>query len=253
MNPAAGRSPVARGRWTDVYDLGGGRVLKRYRDTSAKPIAAFEARVMAHARAHGVPVPEVFEVDGCDLVLEKIDGPTMLEHLARRPLSLRHHARTLAQLHDIVHTVPAPDGLRQPFGPGGALLHLDLHPDNVILSSSGPALIDWQGAVAGPPAADLAHTWLLLRTSVVPGPLFQRVVGTVGQRLFARTFVACVDAKAVRQALPVVAARRLQDSTLLEVEAARIRRLLRRAGMTGRPSGPGGELSDPGGGPGQGP
>lgn len=230
MKLASGASPVARGRWTDVYDLGGGRILKRYRDTSAEPIAAFEAGVMVHARAHGVPVPEVFEVDGCDLVLEKIDGPTMLEDLTRRPLSLRQHARTLAELHGIVHAVAAPGGLQHPFGPGGALLHLDLHPDNVILSGSGPMLIDWQGAVAGPAAADVAHTWLLIRTSVVPGPILQRAVGSVGQRLFASTFLAHVDAAATTSALPVVAARRLQDSTLLEVEATRIRRLLKARG-----------------------
>ena len=230
--PTSGRRPVARGRWTDVYDLGGGRVLKRYRDTSAGPIAAFEARVMVHARAHGVPVPEVFEVDGCDLVLEKIDGPTMLGDLTRRPVSLRRHARTLAELHDVVHAVPAPGGLRHPFGPGGALLHLDLHPDNVILSSSGPTLIDWQGAVAGPPAADVAHTWLLLRTSMVPGPLLQRAVGTVGQRLFARMFLARVDPTAVARALPMVGERRLQDPTLLQAEAARIRRLLKARART---------------------
>lgn len=227
MNLTPGRPPIARGRWTDVYDLGGGRVLKRYRDASAEPIAAFEAGVMVHARAHGAPVPEVVEVDGCDLVLEKVDGPTMLEDLTRRPLGLRRHARTLAELHDIVHAVPAPDGLRRPFGTGGTLLHLDLHPDNVILSGSGPMLIDWQGAVAGPPAADVAHTWLLLRTSVVPGPPLQRAVGTVGQRLFARTFLARVDATAAIGALPMVGARRLQDPTLLEVEAARIRRLVK--------------------------
>jgi hypothetical protein len=87
-------------------------------------------------------------------------------------------------------------------------------------------LIDWQGAVAGPAAADIAHTWLLLRTSVVPGPLAQRVVGTVGQRLFARTFLTRVDATAVTRALPMVGARRLQDPTLLDVEAARIRGVL---------------------------
>lgn len=227
MNLTSGQAPMARGRWTDVYDLGGGRILKRYRDTSAKPIAAFEAAVMVHARAHGVPVPEVFEVNGRDLVLERIDGPTMLRDLTRRPFAMRHQAQTLAELHRIVHTVPAPEGLPHPFGPGDALLHLDLHPDNVILSPSGPVLIDWQGAVAGPAAADVAHTWLLIRTSVVPGPLPQRAVGTVGQRLFARTFLAHVDATAATRELPAVGARRLRDPSLLEAEAARIRRLLR--------------------------
>ena len=214
---------MARGRWTDVYDVGGGRVVKRYRDPAAEPIAALEATVMAHARAHGVPVPEVFEVRGGDLVLEKIDGPTMLQDVTRHPHRMPHHARTLAQLHEAVHAVAAPADFNRPFGPGTTLLYLDLHPDNVILSHSGPVLIDWQGAFAGPAAADVAHTWLLIRTSVVPGSAFQRAVGSVGQRLFARTFLTHVDVVKVREQLPAVAARRLQDSTLLAAEARRIR------------------------------
>lgn len=97
----------------------------------------------------------------------------------------------------------------------------------MILSRSGPVLIDWQGAVAGPPAVDVAHTWLLIRTSVVPGPFLQRAIGSLGQRLFARTYLAHVDAAAVTRELPAVAARRLQDPSLLEAEATRIRRLLK--------------------------
>jgi tRNA A-37 threonylcarbamoyl transferase component Bud32 len=227
MSVAPTEGLVARGRWTDVYDVGGGRILKRYRDPAAAPIAAFEAAVMAHARAHGLPVPEVFDVREGDLVMERIDGPTMLQGVTRRPHTMSHHARTLGELHQAVHAVAAPEGLEHPFGPGGVLLHLDLHPDNVILARSGPVLIDWQGAVAGPAAADVAHTWLLIRTSVVPGPLFQRAIGSVGQRLFAKTFLAHVDAAAAIQQLPAVAARRLQDSSLLEAEAIRIRRLVK--------------------------
>lgn len=217
---------IARGRWTDVHDLGGGRILKRYRDAAAASVAAFEAGVMAHARAHGVPVPEVFDVGEGELVMERIDGPTMLQAVTRRPHELSRHARTLAALHEAVHAVAPPDGLEHPFGPAGVLLHLDLHPDNVILSRAGPILIDWQGAVAGPAASDLIHTWLLLRTSLVPGPALQRAVGSIGQRLFARTFLRQIDASAAMQQLPAVAARRLRDPSLLGTEADRIRRLV---------------------------
>ena len=115
---------LASGRWTDVYDAGGGRVVKRYRDPAAAWIADFEARVMTHARAHRVPVPEVFDVDGGDIVLERIPGPTMLHALARHPRAMPDHARTLATLHRAVHEVPAPAGLDEPFGPGGVLLPL---------------------------------------------------------------------------------------------------------------------------------
>jgi DNA-binding helix-hairpin-helix protein with protein kinase domain len=48
--------PIARGRDAEVYAIGDGRVLRRYR--SPGPTER-EMRVMAHARAHGYPVPQV--------------------------------------------------------------------------------------------------------------------------------------------------------------------------------------------------
>src|ERR1700758_4060837 len=48
-----------------------------------------EAEVMARARAHGVPVPEVFAGAGGDIVRERAYGPTMLTELGRRPLTFR--------------------------------------------------------------------------------------------------------------------------------------------------------------------
>jgi tRNA A-37 threonylcarbamoyl transferase component Bud32 len=39
-----------------------------------------EARTMDYARRHGYPVPAVEEIsaDGTDLVMERIDGPSMV-------------------------------------------------------------------------------------------------------------------------------------------------------------------------------
>ena len=70
------------------------------------------------------------------LVLERIDGSTMLTSL-RRPWRMPHAARTLAELHARLHEIPFEDA---------RLLHLDLHPDNVLLSSRGPVVIDWTNA-----------------------------------------------------------------------------------------------------------
>jgi aminoglycoside phosphotransferase (APT) family kinase protein len=98
---------------------------------------------MAHARAHGVPVPEVFDVAGCDIVMEWADGPTMLTVLGRRPLTFRRQARLLARLRAVVHAVPAPEWLPAPFGDAGGaqvLLQRDLHPQNVILTAGGPQI-----------------------------------------------------------------------------------------------------------------
>src|ERR1700761_5987177 len=111
---------LGSGRNADVYDIGGGRVLRRYRDGRDPDRVAAEAQVMAHARAGGVPVPEVFDVAGADIVMERAVGPTMLDVLGRRPWTIRAHARLLARLHELVHQVPASGlagfALRSPFG-----------------------------------------------------------------------------------------------------------------------------------------
>jgi tRNA A-37 threonylcarbamoyl transferase component Bud32 len=229
--------PLGSGRSAEIYDLGHGRVLRRYRDR-ARP-AQPEAEVISWAGAHGVPVPEVFDVDGPDIVMEKVDGPTMLADLARHPWRLASHAATLARLHERVHAVPAIDRLRAPFGAGGVLLHLDLHPDNVLLSARGPVLIDWEGAGRGPAAqADLAICWVVVAMSLVPGSLWQQAVGRAGQRLFADA-VLRHSGLSVGTAWRAEAARfRLLDPNIRDAEAARIRRMLVRADA-GADAGPG--------------
>jgi aminoglycoside/choline kinase family phosphotransferase len=215
---------VGVGRSADVYDLGHGRVLRRYHDHARS--ARGEAEIMSWAAAHGVPVPEVFDADGPDIVMEKVDGPTMLTDVARRPWRLAGHAALLAGLHGQVHAVPALDWLRAPMGEGGALLHLDLHPENVLLSARGPVVIDWEGAGRGPAEADVALCWLVVATSEVPGSAWQRAVGRAGQRLFADILVRRSGLR-VDAACRAEAARfRLLDPHLRPGEAARVRRVL---------------------------
>src|SRR5712671_951135 len=98
---------VGAGRNADVFDIGGGRVLRRYRDGREAGRVDTEAQVMTHARAFGVPVPEVFDVSGSDIVMERAAGPTMLDVVGRRPCTVRAQARLLARLHGLVHQVPA--------------------------------------------------------------------------------------------------------------------------------------------------
>lgn len=215
---------VASGRYNDVYELGPDRVLRRYRDAGRMP--SWEADVMRLARSRGVPVPAVHDVDGPDMTLELVRGRTMLADLTRRPWRLLSHARTLVELHRLVHRVPAPPELPAPFGAGDTLLHLDLHPGNVILSSTGPVIIDWQGAARGPAAADLAHTYLLLVTSSVTGPAPHRLLARAGQAPFASFFRWAAGPAAVDSQLRAVAGRRLTDPSLFPEEALRIERML---------------------------
>ena len=112
-----------------MYALDARTVLRRYR---RRDVPAAEVAVMRYVRERGYPAPRVVSVDGADLVLERATGATMRADLAQRPWTLVRHARLLADLHRRLHGVPAPEWLPA-IGPGGAVLHLDLHPENVLL------------------------------------------------------------------------------------------------------------------------
>jgi Ser/Thr protein kinase RdoA (MazF antagonist) len=219
---------LGSGRNADVYDIGGGRVLRRYRDGRDPDAVDREAKVMAHARGRGVPVPEVFEVAGSDIVMERAVGPTMLDAMARRPWTARGQARLLARLHALVHQVPAPPGLPAPCGDedldSQVLVHRDLHPINVILTSTGPVIIDWEGAARAPAIFDVAMTWAIVGFSEVPETGLKSAVVRGVQSLFTRSFVSA--AGPIDQAWRAAAVRnRLLDPNVLPSERTRMERL----------------------------
>jgi aminoglycoside phosphotransferase (APT) family kinase protein len=144
---------IARGRTADVFALDAERVLRRYRGGED---TAVEAAVMRHVAGSGYPVPRVHEAHGADLVLERVRGPTLLDALASGEVGVRIGAEILADLHVRLHAVPPRPGARQ------GIVHLDLHPGNVLLGPAGPVVIDWCNAVAGPPELDVSVTALII-------------------------------------------------------------------------------------------
>ena len=246
---------LASGRDADVYDLGNGRVLRR--NTVRTKTSEYEAEVMRFVGAWGYPVPAVHAVSGPDMVMDRVDGPTMLNDLGTRPWMLRRHARTLAKLHRQLHGIPAPDWVptyashpafvtpdadttsptpiqSAEAGPviPDALLHLDLHPDNVILSPSGPVVIDWRNTRRGDGAIDVASTWLIMATSAVPDTSLRWRVIELVRRLFVAEILRHVDRPAAERQLPFVARYRLADRNLLDRERPAIHALLRRTGAS---------------------
>jgi aminoglycoside phosphotransferase (APT) family kinase protein len=215
---------LARGRDAEIFDLGDGRVLRRPMD--GRSLAA-EAAVMAQAEAAGVPVPRVHEVtDKGEIVMDRVDGPTLLQELLARPDSVDEVMRTLVQLHELVHAVEAPAEMRHGSLPGDRLLHLDLHVVNVIRTDDGPVLIDWTNAMAGPAEADLAMTWIL-HSSVQAGDVglddeqqFIRL-----QRRMSESLLALTDVEPIAAVLAEVARWRIADPSVSASEAARVRGL----------------------------
>jgi Ser/Thr protein kinase RdoA (MazF antagonist) len=164
---------------------------------------------MSHARAHGFPVPAAEAVSGTDIVMDRAVGPTMLSDMVRRPWLLPGHAATLAALLTRLHAIHAPGWLPSPLGAGQSLLHLDLHPENVILTASGPVVIDWSNAARGPGAVDAAHSWIVLACSLPPRGRVRRAASLAGRRLFVARFLRAFDRAALAAHLEAAGAYRL--------------------------------------------
>ena len=119
------------------------------------------------------------------IVLQRFDGPTLLQLTRSGAVTRGQAGAILAALCRAVHKTPPPPGvlslrdwmdawLRSAGGtlpapiatgilalierlqPGDELCHGDLHPGNVIMTAEGPRLVDWTGTVRAPAAYDLA-------------------------------------------------------------------------------------------------
>jgi uncharacterized protein (TIGR02172 family) len=189
---------IGRGRTAEIFEWKDNQVLKLFLEGFPDAVVQREAQVTEAVHKAGVPVPAVeglVEVDGrVGIVFERVEGPTMLEDMMSRPWKLAQYARMMAELQAEMHSreiaaLPSlrdeledvvssqegmtenirhalADALRLP--DGNSVLHGDFHPDNIIMSSRGPIIIDWPEAKRGNPIADAARTWLLIRMGTPP-------------------------------------------------------------------------------------
>ncbi|MFD9434074.1 hypothetical protein [Streptomyces sp. NPDC060002] len=98
------------------------------RDREGREDSAALAAVMTHVRRNGCPAPAVRPSGSrADLVMERLDGPTLLHASARAPWTPARRAllaRLLRELHALPDRVSADARVLRP----------DLHPANVILT-----------------------------------------------------------------------------------------------------------------------
>ncbi len=190
---------IAQGRTAEVFAWGDKQVLKLFLEGWPIGDAEREARSTQAVYDAGLPAPVVegvVEVDGRKgIVFERVEGPSMLKELTAKPWKVVKLARVLAELHAAMHSreIPELPSLRgavqesirdsvllaeatkeaalkvlEQLPDGNAVCHGDYHPDQVIMSSRVPIIIDWNRAVQGNPLADVARTSFLLQMGDVP-------------------------------------------------------------------------------------
>jgi aminoglycoside phosphotransferase (APT) family kinase protein len=126
----------------------------------------------------------------------------------------------LADLHDLLHEIPAPGWLPQLPDGGDRLVHLDLHPMNVMLSARGPVVIDWTNASRGEALTDTSLTYVLLTCPQMPAPRVAQVLARSARVFLARTFACRYRGAAFDAHLAVAAETKALDPHLLPTEVA---------------------------------
>ncbi|HET8523279.1 MAG TPA: phosphotransferase [Thermomicrobiales bacterium] len=205
---------IAAGREAEVYDWEDGLALRLLRQPSTDHRLQREMAVMTTVREMIALAPaadRLIEVDGRPgMILERVEGPTLLATLARLPrpfwggrLTGRIHARinqlTPPELlpplklwiRPRIETAPVRTpivdralAIMEALPRGNYLLHGDLHPDNILMPATGPVVIDWPNASSGPPEADVARTITILRFGTLPNhsPVAVRLFSSLGRR-----------------------------------------------------------------------
>jgi aminoglycoside phosphotransferase (APT) family kinase protein len=192
---------VGQGREAEIFEWDDGAVLRLMRDASAGDRAAQQVEAMRAALSSGAPVPaarELIEVEGRPgIIMDRVDGPALMDVLARRPWKLFSVARELGELHAKVNSIEAPRSLLEQrellrtkiamAGPelpqdlsgwalevldglpdGDRLCHGDYHVSNVLAGRSGRVVIDWTNVTRGHPTGDHARSVLLTSMGEAP-------------------------------------------------------------------------------------
>lgn len=236
---------IGEGAFADVHAWAPGQVVKLFKAGVSHRAIRYEAHLTRTVFAAGAPAPQVFgevTVEGrFGMVLQRFDGPTLLELTRSGGVTRERAGAILAALSLAVHNTPPPSGvlplhqlmaptlqrndgrlpqhiaigilaLIERLSPGDGLCHLDLHPGNVIVTAEGPRLVDWSGAVRAPAALDLACIHVLLSElgpEVADDPERPRAVNAAAQSEYARLagMSSAALAAAMMPYLPIVRAR----------------------------------------------
>ncbi|WP_371403588.1 phosphotransferase [Kribbella sp. NBC_00662] len=166
--------PFAFGRDADVYHVDDQWVLRRYRD--GHPVRD-EADFMRHVAKYGYPVPAVREIEGADMIVQRLDGLTLGDAAIAGDLSATEIGTIHADLHRRLQAIPVPSGT-----PGLVVVHGDLHPLNVMATADGPVVIDWRNAREGLAEFDVALTAIIF-AQVVFDPAYAELADLLREAL----------------------------------------------------------------------
>jgi thiamine kinase len=186
-------SKIADGGSAEVYAWGENQVLKLFRHPFPREAVETELRHARIAHGLGIPTPRpdgiAYFKGRTGIVFEHCEGATLYELLAAGTESPRRLAAVLFDVQQSVHRLRCPDfpameerlarrilrardvsgackqqalGAVRALSTEDRLCHGDFHPINVLLTPSGPVILDWLDACRGDPAAEVVRSLLMV-------------------------------------------------------------------------------------------
>ena len=186
---------LGSGKMAEAFHYGE-HVLKLYRHPDARSVAFGEAAILAIVGEHGLPTPAVHEAGHFagrwGLVMDRVPGQPLATHAAADPTQVPAALEAMVQLHLAIHAreeirlSPLKPRLADRIGrigravqldaplratllaklaqlpEGNRLCHGDFHPFNIIGPPATAMIVDWPDATSGPPAADVARSYVLM-------------------------------------------------------------------------------------------
>jgi aminoglycoside phosphotransferase (APT) family kinase protein len=206
---------IGHGRTAEVFAWGDHHALKLYYPGWPASEAEAEAQKAKTVYASGAAAPAVYgtiEVEGrYGVIYERLDGPSLINRTTSQFWTVFHSARLQAELHADMHARevtglpaqrmslerkiqaarPLPEALKRvaldtlsKLPTDSVLCHGDFHPDNIILSTRGPVVLDWTDASCGHALADVARTSMIMTMAAVPVDMPGRHLIQLGRALW---------------------------------------------------------------------
>jgi tRNA A-37 threonylcarbamoyl transferase component Bud32 len=193
---------IGAGRTASIFQYGHDKVIKLFKSTFPQQAIDEEFEIGRCLNSSGLSIPTTYEIVEVNhtkgILLNFIEGRSMLQNLASKPWLALRYAQKMANAHFKIHRADFKENkcikpLNQSIADkisrvsllrseektailsylsnlpdGSSLCHGDFHPDNIIMSKDRLVTVDWITATIGSPTADVARTWLLPTMGTLP-------------------------------------------------------------------------------------
>lgn len=242
---------IGKGKSAEVYQYAEGKVLKLFFNDFSINDIKYENWLMNSINQLNIKAPVCFGTISLEnrngLIYEYAKGVSLLGLIIQNPLKVKQYAYLLATEHAKIHantctTLPSEkERLRKQIERSKERIgkqynkllkqlseirsetfvcHGDFHPDNILVDNVDISIIDWMNSYSGTRAGDVARTYLMIISPIVPDgfPITLISMLKILKKKLATTYlneyqkITGIPKKLIKDWMKIIAAVRLCDN-----------------------------------------